>query len=118
MASHIDLGKTGELFAREYLLRETYQLLHVNWRYGRREIDIIAIRDGCLVFFEVKTLSHETFGWPERKVNARKQQHLQSVATAYMEQMTNLPKAIRFDIIAITFRPNGTHDLLHIRDAF
>jgi putative endonuclease len=118
MASHIDLGKKGELLAQEYLLRENYQLLHINWRHGRREIDIIAMKSGCLVFFEVKTLARELFGWPEQKVNIRKQRNLQLTAEAYMEQMTSLPKAIRFDIIAITFKPDGTHELLHMEDAF
>jgi putative endonuclease len=118
MASHIDLGKKGELLAQEYLLRENYQLLHINWRHGRREIDVIAMKAGCLVFFEVKTLARELYGWPEQKVNARKQLHMQSVADAYMEQMKELPKAIRFDIIAITFKPDGTHELLHMQDAF
>ena len=118
MASHIDLGKKGELLAQEYLLRENYQLLHLNWRNGRREIDIIAIRSACLVFFEVKTLSRDLYGWPEQKVNAYKIKHLQSAATAYMERMSEPPKAIRFDIISITFQPDGTHELLHIEDAF
>jgi putative endonuclease len=118
MASHIDLGKKGELLAQEYLLRENYQLLHTNWRNGRREIDIIAIKAGCLVFLEVKTLSRDLYGWPEQKVNARKRRHLQSVAEAYMERMPQQSGAIRFDIISITFQPDGTHELLHMEDAF
>lgn len=118
MASHIELGKKGELLAQEYLLRGNYKVLHINWRHGRQEVDIIAAQPGCLIFFEVKTLSGDTFGWPEQKVNVRKQRHLQSAAAAYMEQMTELPKAIRFDIIAITFKPDGTHELLQIQDAF
>lgn len=118
MASHIDLGKKGELLAQEYLLRKNYQLLHINWRNSRREIDIIATLAGCLVFFEVKTLSRDLYGWPEQKVNTRKRRHVQSVAEAYLEQMPEPPKAIRFDIISITFQPDGTHELLHMEDAF
>jgi putative endonuclease len=118
MASHIDLGKNGELLAQEYLLKANYEVLHVNWRSGRREIDIVAIQLGTLVFFEVKTLSRNLYGWPEQKVNAKKIRNLQLAATAYMEQLSQPTKAIRFDIISITFQPDGTHELLHIEDAF
>jgi putative endonuclease len=118
MASHIDLGKKGELLAQEYLLRKNYQLLHINWRNVRLEIDIVASVSGCLVFFEVKTLARDLYGWPEQKVNARKIKHLQLAATAYLETLPQPPKAIRFDIISITFQPDGSHELLHMEDAF
>jgi putative endonuclease len=118
MASHLDLGKKGELLAQDYLLQQHYQLLHTNWRHGRREIDIIASQPGCLVFIEVKTLSSNLYGWPEQKVNAGKRRYLQAAAEAYIERMLQPPPAIRFDVIAITFQPDGKHELLHLEDAF
>jgi putative endonuclease len=118
MASHLDLGKKGEDLAREYLLQQHYHLLHTNWRHGRREIDIIASQPDCLVFFEVKTLSTDLYGWPEQKVHAGKRRYLQAAAEAYMNKMPVLPPAIRFDVISITFQPDGQHELLHLEDAF
>ncbi|SFE53348.1 putative endonuclease [Chitinophaga sp. CF118] len=118
MASHLDLGKKGELLAQEYLLKANYQVLHTNWRHRRREIDIIASQPGCLVFFEVKTLSNDLYGWPEQKVNARKRFHIQAAAEVYIDRIAQPPKAIRFDIISITFQSDGTHELLHMEDAF
>lgn len=119
MASHIDLGKKGELMARDYLKQKAYRLLHCNWTHRRREIDIVAVTGNCLVFVEVKTLSSDRYNWPEERVDWRKIRYLQSAATVYLETMVAaLPAAIRFDIIAITFKPGGDYELLHMEDAF
>ncbi|SFM94807.1 putative endonuclease [Chitinophaga sp. YR627] len=118
MASHIALGKKGELIACGHLRLHHYEIIAVNWRHRRKEIDIIASRDGCLVFFEVKTLASDLYGWPEKHVTAAKRRNIQAVASAYMDRMKQLPKVIRFDVIAITFQPDGTYELVHFEDAF
>jgi putative endonuclease len=118
MASHIALGKKGELIALGHLQQLQYHILELNWRHKRREIDIIGSQADCLVFFEVKTLATDLFGWPEHRVDAAKRRHLRAAASAYMERMARLPAAIRFDVIAITFQPDGSYELLHMEDAF
>jgi putative endonuclease len=42
MASHNELGKRGEEIAKEYLENKGYQILKMNWRHKRAEIDLIA----------------------------------------------------------------------------
>ena len=70
MASHNELGKKGEQIAQNYLQQQQYTVLHINWKWGRKEIDVIALKDGHLVFVEVKTRINSVFGWPEEKVLA------------------------------------------------
>jgi putative endonuclease len=118
MASHIALGKKGELIAKEFLLQKQYKILAVNWRHRRREIDIIAAGPDCLVFVEVKTLATDLFGWPEQHVDAAKRRHIQAAANVYMDKLPRLPRAIRFDVIAITFQADGSYELVHFEDAF
>lgn len=118
MASHIALGKKGEQIAQRYVEGQHYRILHVNWKWGKKEIDIIAQRDGCLVFFEVKTRIGDRYGWPEEAVHTRKRKYLQQVAEVYLEKSRELPEAIRFDIIAITFRTEEAYELEHFEDAF
>lgn len=118
MASHIALGKKGELIAKEFLQQRQYRILAVNWRHRRREIDIIGATAECLVFFEIKTLATDLFGWPEQHVDAAKRRHIQAAASAYMDRLPRLPPAIRFDVIAITFQKDGTYELIHFEDAF
>ncbi|MBC9933290.1 YraN family protein [Chitinophaga qingshengii] len=112
----LETGREGERIAREYVQRSC-RIRHTNWKYGRKEIDIIAEKGQTIYFIEVKTRNSNRFGWPEEAVDAAKQEHIQSVAEAYLWQFKLYPEAIRFDIIAITFTDDG-HELMHLRDVF
>ncbi len=118
MASHNELGKKGELIARQYVQQQAYEVLHTNWKWGRKEIDIIACRQDCLVFFEVKTRIGDLYGWPEEAVNGRKRHYLQAAADVFLARSPWIPAAIRFDIIAITFSQEDVYELTHFEDAF
>ncbi|GAA0563110.1 YraN family protein [Chitinophaga japonensis] len=118
MAFHNELGKKGERIAQIYVRQQRYSILHINWKWGHKEIDIIGSRDNCLVFFEVKTRTGSLYGWPEESVHHKKRQHLQGAAEAFMERTGQTPAAIRFDIIAITFTDGERYELTHFEDAF
>ncbi|WP_343674546.1 YraN family protein [Chitinophaga sp.] len=118
MLTYPDLGKKGEEIARAHFLAQDYVILHANWKLGRKEIDLIVHKDGCLVFVEVKARGTDLYGYPEEKVNVQKIRHIRTVAEGYMNRMTQLPKRIRFDIVAITFRKDGSYELVHFEDCF
>lgn len=65
MAAHNELGKEGEDLAALHLMEKGYRIRHRNWRSGKKEIDIVAEKDGELVIVEVKTRGNENFGRPE-----------------------------------------------------
>ncbi|WP_212004386.1 YraN family protein [Chitinophaga sp. HK235] len=111
-----DIGRQGEKIAQDYV-RRYCTILHTNWKYGRKEIDIIATHNGTIYFIEVKTRSTGRFGDPEEAVGYQKQANIQSVAAAYLECFRLYPEAVRFDIIAITFMEDD-YELLHLRDVF
>ncbi|NLR58063.1 YraN family protein [Chitinophaga polysaccharea] len=113
---HLSLGQQGEAIAQAYVRRHC-SVLHVNWKSGRREIDIIAGKDNNIYFIEVKTRCSDRYGWPEEAVNYKKEEHIRSVASDYLLQYGLHPVSIRFDIIAITFY-GDTYDLMHLRDVF
>ncbi|MCW5214310.1 YraN family protein, partial [Desulfobulbus sp. US5] len=72
--------------------------LERNYRLRIGEVDIIA-RDGeYLVFIEVKTRRSTRFGSPFEAVDARKQQQIVKIASAYL-QGKELP--VRFDVVAV-----------------
>lgn len=48
-------GSSGEEAACRYLQRKGYKILHTNWYCQWGEIDVAAIKDGKLIFFEIKT---------------------------------------------------------------
>ena len=113
-STHIFLGQSGEMQARNYLIAKGYKILHTNWVFEKAEIDIIAEKNGEVIFVEVKTRRTPFSGYPELAVNSRKQNHLQRAAEAYV-QKNNLNCSIRYDIISIVQQPP---ELFHIEDAF
>lgn len=112
-----DLGKRGESIAREYLLNEGYRILDQNWRWRRKEIDIIAKKDGGIVVVEVKT-RHENFSAePYESVTMQKIRNIVEVADHWLK-FTRTDLDCRFDVISITVKKDGSHLLEHFQGAF
>lgn len=109
-------GDVGEDLATAFLQNKQYQIISRGFKLGKKEIDIIAIKDNCLVFIEVKLRQNTTFGFPEQAVNLKKQENIKEVAEHYIFTYNWLGN-IRFDIIAIIKQKNTT-EYLHIEDAF
>jgi len=117
MAAHNDLGKHGEKIAAAYLQKAGYRILNVNWRCSRAEVDLIADKDGTIVFVEVKTRSSVDYGYPEDFVSYKKEKQLEFASSTYIE-MKKHQGEIRFDIIAIVFENKDLYKINHIEDAF
>lgn len=117
MATHNDLGREGEVIAKQYLENNGYEVLDENWTFGKAEVDLIVYKDGVMVFVEVKTRTSVAFGQPEDFVQKAKQKQMELASTEYIALM-NHQNDIRFDIIAITFTKNKNYNLNHIEDAF
>ena len=50
-----NLGQKGGMAARQYLIRNKYNIIATNYRSGHQEIDIITEKNGNYYFIEVKT---------------------------------------------------------------
>ncbi|WP_300724542.1 YraN family protein [uncultured Bacteroides sp.] len=116
MADHNTLGKEGEDAAVNYLLQEGYQIRHRNWRFRRKELDIVAEKDGELIVIEVKTRRNEEFGSPEDAINARKIRNIISSTDAYLKKF-QLDLPVRFDIITLVGE-QPPFKIEHIKEAF
>jgi len=117
MKEHIHTGESGERIAFNYLKKRAYIILERNWRYSRAEIDIIAEKEGFLVFIEVKTRTSTLFGKPEIFVNKRKKALIVDAANSYMYQQQYYGE-FRFDIIAILMKNQTEYAIKHFEDAF
>lgn len=117
MAVHNETGKFGEEVAAKYLAHKGYEILDVNWVFGKAEVDIIAFYANTLIFIEVKTRSSVAFGSPEDFVSAAKQRMLEQAAQAYIEVMEREGE-IRFDIISVLLTKDKQFKITHIEDAF
>ena len=116
MAKHNELGIEGERIAAEYLRQKGYEILETNWRFEKKEIDIIARKDKFIIIAEVKSRSTAYFGKPEEAVTIAKQRLLIDAADHYMQQL-DYEAEVRFDIVSIVLNEK-TAELHHIEEAF
>lgn len=100
MVSHVEKGQRGEDIAIAYLKNRGYKILHRNWRYKHKEIDIIANEGDQLVIVEVKLRGTDYFGHPSEWVTRKKQRFLIEAAEAYVDTLDEEPE-VRFDVISI-----------------
>jgi putative endonuclease len=116
MAEHNELGNLGEERAQEYLKQKGFKILHNNWKAGKLELDIIAIKDDWLVIVEVKTRSTETFEHPEEAITLKKIRNIINATHLFIKQF-DWNGETRFDVVSVI--PHGNEFLIdHIEDAF
>ena len=96
-----DTGAWGEAIAARHLMENGYTIRERNWRSGHGELDIVAERNGEIVFVEVRTSHSDAYGAPEETVRARKQATLVKTAQAYIEEKNLHEAQWRIDVIAI-----------------
>jgi putative endonuclease len=116
MAEHNELGKLGEELAVEFLRKDGYEILEINWTFQKAEIDIIAKKKNTLAVVEVKTRSSIEFGLPQDFVKPKKIQLLVKAINEYVVSK-NLDIEVRFDIIAV-HKENKSFAIEHLKDAF
>jgi len=110
------LGEQGELIASKRLEELGYEIINKNWRFKHKEIDIIAQKDGKIVFVEVKTRSNLFFEPPTQAITLRKQRFLIEAANQYLIQ-NNIALESRYDVVSVIIQ-NGKEIVEIIEDAF
>ena len=94
------LGKKGEKLVGKYLKKRRYTILKTNYSTPFGEADIIAEKDGEIIFIEVKTRSTDSYGLPSEAVNKEKQRRYYQIARFYGLQTGEEPNA-RFDVAEV-----------------
>lgn len=95
------LGKFGEDYAHEILLKKGHKILARNFhsRYG--EIDIISEKDGTIYFFEVKTRRTTSLNYPEESITYKKKQGMLKTAREFINKNPAPHKTWRFFLFGI-----------------
>lgn len=110
-------GSKGEELAMLYLKRNGYHIRHMNWQFGHKELDIVAEKDEMLVVVEVKSRTTDIFENPEDAVSKKKIRMIIDATEAYLEQY-DLDLEVRFDVIAVLYKPGSAPEIEHFEDAF
>lgn len=103
----ISLGKKGEEIAHKFLEEAGFRIIEKNFRSKIGELDLIAVDGDTLVFVEVKTRFSEEFGPPEEAVTPNKLRTIARVGEYYKSLHEDTPDAMRIDVVAIDFEPDG-----------
>ena len=105
-------GTAYEVIAAEYLKKQGVQIVEMNYRISRGEIDIIGKEKDTLIFIEVKYRKNASYGYPWEAISIEKQRKICYVAKQYL--LKNRWKwQIRFDIVSIC-----GEEILWFRNAF
>lgn len=112
-----DRGARGEAFAARYLRRQGYELLANNYRSRYGEIDLIAQKDGYIVFCEVKTRLPGALVSGAQSVDSHKQQRVVRTAALYLQQNESSAQP-RFDVIEVLCDGDSYRIEAHHENAF
>lgn len=113
------IGNEGEKIAKDYLEKNNYEILAMNYRVGRNgEIDIVARESGYVCFIEVKARKNTLFGRPCEAVNKKKQNKIIYLAYTYIKEKRLNGCNIRFDIVEILMNKQNGDQINLIKNAF
>lgn len=101
------LGNRGEELASRKLQSLGHTVRERNWRCTAGELDIVAEKDGVLVFVEVRTRRGDRFGTPEESITPAKRAKLIEVTQTYLDEHGEHDRNWRIDVVAIDIGPRG-----------
>jgi len=113
-------GDEGEDLAAELLASKGYDIIERNYRFGKGEIDIIAMdsKTNYLVFVEVKSRKNLEYGEPEYSITKNKIRQIKRMAAAYLFDKEINKIDCRFDVVTIFFRSKIKPIINHYENAF
>jgi len=112
-----EFGRECEAIAARSLIAAGWRIVARNYRFGHREIDLIAHRCGVIAFVEVKGRRGTGYGHPLEAITARKRDEIRRVAEHWIARHGRAGHTYRFDAFAVT-RIGGTVRVEHLEDAW
>jgi putative endonuclease len=111
-------GRRGEEVAARFLEDSGWRIVARNIRQGRGEVDLVIVRGPILAFVEVKGRRGSGFGHPLESVTRRKRLEIERVARGWLRGRPPWNGDVRFDAVAVHFRPGGVPLVEHVEDAW
>ena len=111
-----ETGRRAEQLAAGYLRARGYYIWKTNWRWGKKELDLVATCQGLLVIVEVKSMVGNRVNHPSEVVGRRKQRSIILAAEAFIRRYGSR-RPTRFDVIAVRYHGSGV-DIEHLENAF
>ena len=119
LAERPGTGRRAEELAAAYLERNGLRVVARNWRRPEGELDLVADDGGTCVFVEVRSRTGVALGHPLESITVEKRRRVIRSARLYLSESPPPATGYRFDVVAVTFDPEGGEpDLVHIPNAF
>ena len=113
-STRTERGQYGEDLAADYCKRILgFKVIARNWRHKRYELDIVCLDAGVLVFVEVRARAADALVGGYHSIDTHKKRVLQRGSKAYINQLQNPPKHVRFDVIDVSLSDEGEGDVRH-----
>ena len=112
------LGKRGEIVAAEYLCQEGYRILERNYRCKIGEIDVVAEKNGRILFIEIKTRRSDHYGLAQEAVHLIKQKKILRTAEWYLKEHKMADRPVGFEVIAVQWHDDRVPEVRCIPNAF
>ena len=112
-------GRVAEAAARDALASAGFTVIESNFRVRGSELDVVCRDDTGLAFVEVRSRTGESKGHPLEAVTAHKRAQVVRAARLFLDSERPAAIAYRFDVVAVTFWPDGRDpELAYVPDAF
>jgi putative endonuclease len=118
MTAHNEFGRAAEVEAADLLQRNGWTILERNWRAGRQEIDVIALRGTLVAFVEVKARASARYGHPLEAIGWRKRRDLARAARVWIRLNGRSGQEYRFDAVHVIGRHPAEWTVRHVEDAW
>ena len=111
-------GLLGEEAAAAHLEALGWTILHRRFRVRGGEIDLVAERDGCIIFSEVKTRAAGALDDGRGAVTWHKQRRVARAAAVYVARYHLGDRPCRFDVLTVEVGVRGSMRVTHLEGAF
>lgn len=104
-------GKIFENLALEFLKSKGYKIIDTNFRSPFGEIDIIALKNNCLVAFEVKGGKN-----PFERINPQKIQKITQTLEFFIQTQKPKFKTLQIDAIFVYYKSKEGLTIEHVEN--
>lgn len=101
MSHNQKIGEFGETLAKNYLIRHGYEIIDFNVKLSYQEIDIVARKNGQVVFVEVKTRVSQFYGPAANAFQFTKMERFRRGMEMYIGSKNLSVEDIRADLITV-----------------
>jgi putative endonuclease len=113
-STRVERGQYGEDLAADYCKHTLgFKVIARNWRHKRYQLDIVCLDAGVLVSVEVRVQAASSLVGGYHSIDTHKKRVLQRGSKAYINQLQNSPKHVRFDVIDVSLSDEGKGNIRH-----